>query len=69
MLRLLLEFMGNDVDEAEEGKVCLEKLSQYGPDILMLDYSMPGMNGAQVAEKPKLCVVIYQFCLSQHMAC
>ncbi len=53
MLRMILEFLGNEVDEAEEGMTGLAKITQNCPDIVLLDYSMPGMSGDEVAAKAK----------------
>ena len=39
------------VGEAGDGREALEIVSQYKPDVVVLDVSMPKMNGLQVTEK------------------
>ncbi len=47
----MLEDLGHKVIEANSGKHALELLKTDGPvDLMMTDYSMPGMNGAELAE-------------------
>jgi two-component system response regulator/two-component system chemotaxis response regulator CheY len=36
---------GFDIDTAENGRVGLEKLSQFGPQVVLLDMMMPVMGG------------------------
>jgi hypothetical protein len=40
-----------DVDQAESGEIALEKIDQHRPDILLLDYKLPGLNGLDVLER------------------
>jgi len=40
-----LRFEGFDVLTADSGEKALEKLDSYGPDLVILDISMPGMGG------------------------
>lgn len=39
----------NVVGEAEDGSAALELIKSHQPDVALLDYRMPGMDGAQVA--------------------
>lgn len=39
----------NVVAEAEDGSAALELIKVHEPDVALLDYRMPGMDGAQVA--------------------
>lgn len=53
MLRIMLECLGNEVDDAAHGNLALDIIAQKRPDILLLDYSMPGMSGAEVARRAR----------------
>ncbi|HWH21799.1 MAG TPA: response regulator, partial [Allosphingosinicella sp.] len=44
-----LEALGHDVLVAESGEAALAALAERTPDLVLLDYAMPGMNGAEVA--------------------
>jgi two-component system chemotaxis response regulator CheY len=39
--------MGFEVDEAENGQIALEKCQQRMPDVVLLDWNMPVMNGLE----------------------
>ena len=49
MMMNILEPIGFTVTEASNAMDCLAKTEQYLPDLFMLDVSMPGMNGLQLA--------------------
>lgn len=49
MMRNILEPTGFTITEADNAMACLEQAEQYLPDLFMLDVSMPGMNGLQLA--------------------
>lgn len=49
MMINILEPVGFTVTEASNAMDCLAKTEQYLPDLFMLDVSMPGMNGLQLA--------------------
>lgn len=51
LLRELLEARGYSVDEAENGQEVLVKLAQSKPDVLLLDLSMPVMDGYTTLKK------------------
>lgn len=51
--KMLLESQGYAVVTAENGPDALHLLSSKSPDLVVLDYSMPGMDGNVVAEKMK----------------
>lgn len=54
MVCLLMEKMGYKVIEAENGKVCLEKLKKgHIPDLILLDIMMPEMNGWETFDRIK----------------
>jgi CheY-like chemotaxis protein len=44
-----LELLGYRVLEADSGAAALAILESERPDLLLLDYAMPGMNGAELA--------------------
>jgi len=49
MMINILEPIGFTVTEASNAMDCLAQTEQYLPDLFMLDVSMPGMNGLQLA--------------------
>lgn len=58
-----LEALGYDVKAVEDGRKGLNELRSGSPDVLVVDFAMPGMNGAEVARQarqifPKLPIVI-----------
>ncbi len=53
MLRVIsdsLEMLGYSVAEASNGVSGLRLLDEFDPDLLIVDFAMPGMNGAEVAK-------------------
>lgn len=53
MLRLVLEQNGYEVFEAEDFDVAVEALKQVTPDLVLLDWMLPGGSGIQLARKFK----------------
>ena len=53
MLSFVLEQAGFAVDEAEDYDVGLEKIKEPYPDLILLDWMMPGGSGVQLAKKLK----------------
>jgi CheY-like chemotaxis protein len=51
--RLALEHQGYSVLTASSGKAALEQFASGPVDAVILDYEMPGMNGAEVALEMK----------------
>ena len=47
LLRLTLG-PGHDVEEAEDGRVALQKMARTVPDIVLLDIAMPNLDGLAV---------------------
>lgn len=45
--RKLLTGLGFEVDEAEDGQVALEKCRKRMPDVVLLDWNMPVMDGLE----------------------
>jgi CheY-like chemotaxis protein len=45
----VLSDVGYHVQEAASGEAALRILTQYRPDLLVVDFGMPGVNGAEVA--------------------
>jgi CheY-like chemotaxis protein len=57
-----IETLGYRVVEAEDGPSGLHELGRSMPDLMMVDFAMPGMNGAEVAraareQRPDLPIV------------
>ena len=57
-----LDALGYDVVEAHDGPSGLKALDTHAPDLMMIDFAMPGMNGAEVAKaarerRPELPIV------------
>ena len=50
LVRVVLEPIGFVVDEAEDGSACLERVAAVTPDLILLDLSMPGTSGWEVAQ-------------------
>ena len=49
-VKSLLESEGYDVTVAGDGKECLSKLGKEKPDLILMDFFMPGMSGREVVE-------------------
>jgi len=47
----LLESKGYNVTALGGGEQCLEKLKEEKPDLILLDFFMPGMSGRETIEK------------------
>jgi len=50
-LRTLLEVWGHEVDVAESGEQAIQLTLSRRPDVVLLDISMPRMNGYEVARR------------------
>lgn len=51
LLCMLLETWGHRVAVAHDGEAALERVVQFNPEVVLLDLSLPRMNGYQVAER------------------
>ena len=47
----LLEQQGWEVDEAADGEAALTHLADRSPDLVVLDFRMPGLSGMEVAQR------------------
>ncbi|MBF0387239.1 MAG: response regulator [Candidatus Omnitrophica bacterium] len=52
-LKRLLELDDYEVNTAESGPKGLEEFARFGPDIVLLDIKMPGMDGIEVLDRLK----------------
>jgi hypothetical protein len=50
-MRLLLKHSGNEVQLAENGEVALARVSQFRPDVILIDIGLPRMDGYQVVRE------------------
>lgn len=53
MLEELFQFQGARVSSATDGRMALEKVAQSPPDLVLLDVSMPGLDGYEVCRRLK----------------
>src|SRR5438874_12917149 len=51
LLRFTLEVEGFEVDTASGGKEALQKMSQKQPNVVVLDLTMPDMDGGTVLQR------------------
>ena len=51
VLQEFLESRGYQVQAAESGAVALDILESFGPDVVLLDVSMPEMDGVEVLKR------------------
>ena len=51
MLQLFLQSKGYAVVEAESGEVAMERLAESTPDLLLLDWMLPDLDGIEVLRK------------------
>jgi CheY-like chemotaxis protein len=50
-LGVLLRTLGQDVEMAYDGPAALELIRRRGPDLVLLDIGLPGMDGYEVARR------------------
>jgi PAS domain S-box-containing protein len=48
-----LEILGHAVTAAEDGAAGLKAIDAAEPDLMIVDYAMPGLNGAEVADRAR----------------
>ena len=51
IIRVILEAEGHEIEEAEDGLAAFEVARRGGIDLVLLDATMPGMDGYQLLEK------------------
>ena len=52
-MAILLELYGCDVAVCYDGPPALAKALKFGPDVCLIDFNMPEMNGCEVAKRLK----------------
>lgn len=53
LLRYNLEVNGFEVESCGDGRLAIDKLNKYGPDLILLDLMLPGMDGFSICRKIK----------------
>ena len=51
MLRMALESNGFEIDEASNAKLAQEKVNHYKPNLILLDWMMPGTSGVELVRR------------------
>jgi signal transduction histidine kinase/CheY-like chemotaxis protein/purine-cytosine permease-like protein len=51
LIRNILEPLGFHLEEASTGKECLDRVDDVQPDVILLDLSMPEMDGLEAAQR------------------
>lgn len=52
LFKMVLEMSGHEIELAESGEICLAKLENIKPDVILMDISLPGnLSGLDVVEK------------------
>ncbi len=68
--RHILETLGFNVDEAENGQMGLEKCEQSMPDVILLDWNMPVLSGieflVQLRQRPDGNIPKVVFCTTEN---
>jgi CheY-like chemotaxis protein len=60
--KLLTRELGVEVREAQNGKEAIDKAGELQPDLIVLDISMPLMNGRQRGRLRVYCLRYRSFC-------
>ncbi|WP_205699320.1 response regulator transcription factor [Conexibacter sp. SYSU D00693] len=68
LLRELLERAGATVEEAGDGQAALRAVFELRPDLVVLDVSMPGMDGWQALERLRDVTEVPVLMLTSHAA-
>jgi len=72
-LRVILERTGRVCGEAQNGGEALHKVWESPPDLIVLDYQMPDLNGVDVARRisgrfPRIPILMVTLHLSRQLA-
>ncbi|MDA8271226.1 MAG: response regulator, partial [Actinomycetota bacterium] len=51
LVTMALRYEGYQMDQANSGREAVEKVSQFHPDLLILDIMMPDLDGYEVARR------------------
>ena len=55
ILQFTLEHAGYEIETAFDGREALDKVSEFSPDIVLLDLSLPVIDGYEVCREIKDC--------------
>lgn len=58
VVRIILEAEGFEIEEAGDGKEALQRIKRRPPDLIIIDYVMPGLDGASVCAEVKKDILL-----------
>ena len=53
IVRKIMERQGYEIHEAEDGMVGFQMIEEMKPPLVLLDISLPGMDGIEIAQRVK----------------
>lgn len=69
VVRKIMQDFGFDVDEAENGAKAATKCAEVAPDVVLLDWSLPGDDGIsvlrQIKSRPEADQTVILFCTTK----
>ncbi len=55
IVKKALEWAGYQVETAASGEEAIQKITEWGPQLVLLDVNMPGLNGLQTLQFLRNC--------------